>query len=278
MKPAPFDYVRPRSLPEATALLSDESANAKIFAGGQSLGPMLNLRLARPAKLVDIRNIQALRAVRVDEKSYSIGATLTHAEIEDGAFEDFSQGLLPFVARGIAYRAVRNRGTVGGSLSHADPAADWVSTMAAIGATMVVHGPAGERRVPAEQFLVGAFTSELGATELLTAIELPRLSATARWGYYKVCRKTGEFAKAIGVTIQDPRAGIFRVLAGSTEGRPVLLARSGETLATQGADRAAGVARQEIEEVLPHLEPGHRQQLAVAVQRSLQKISLVETV
>jgi aerobic carbon-monoxide dehydrogenase medium subunit len=127
MKPAPLDYVRPRSLEEAVAVLSDDSANAKIFAGGQSLGPMLNLRLARPGRLVDIRHLSELRAVHADSKFFSIGSTLTHAEIEDGAIEDFTRGLLPFVARGIAYRAVRNRGTIGGSLAHADPAADWKS-------------------------------------------------------------------------------------------------------------------------------------------------------
>jgi aerobic carbon-monoxide dehydrogenase medium subunit len=276
MKPAPLDYVRPRSLEEAVAVLSDDSANAKIFAGGQSLGPMLNLRLARPGRLVDIRHLSELRAVHADSKFFSIGSTLTHAEIEDGAIEDFTRGLLPFVARGIAYRAVRNRGTIGGSLAHADPAADWVSTMAAIGATIVIRGPAGERRVAAPQFLVGAFTSELGTTELLTAIELPRLSATARWGYYKICRKTGEFAKAIGVTIQDPQLGLFRILTGSTEGRPLLLTRSAETLASRGPEFAAKEAREEIEGVLAHIEPSHRQQLVVAVQRSLQKISLME--
>jgi aerobic carbon-monoxide dehydrogenase medium subunit len=276
MKPAPLDYVRPRSLEEAVAVLSDDSANTKIFAGGQSLGPMLNLRLARPGRLVDIRHLSELRAVHADSKFFSIGSTLTHAEIEDGAIEDFTRGLLPFVARGIAYRAVRNRGTIGGSLAHADPAADWVSTMAAIGATIVIRGPAGERRVAAPQFLVGAFTSELGTTELLTAIELPRLSATARWGYYKICRKTGEFAKAIGVTIQDPQLGLFRILTGSTEGRPLLLTRSAETLASRGPEFAAKEAREEIEGVLAHIEPSHRQQLVVAVQRSLQKVSLME--
>jgi carbon-monoxide dehydrogenase medium subunit len=275
MKPAPLDYVRPRSLQEAAAFLSDEGANAKVFAGGQSLGPMLNLRLARPSKLVDIRHVPELRAVRADAKSFSIGATFTHAEIEDGVFEDFSRGLLPFVARGIAYRAVRNRGTVGGSLAHADPAADWISTMAAVGATVVIRGQAGERRVPAQQFLLGAFTSELSAAEILAAIELPRLTATARWGYYKVCRKTGEFAKAIGVAIQDPQLGLFRI-AGSTEGRPFLLVRSAETLADRGPEHAARDAREEIEEALSHLESSHRQQLVVAVQRSLQKILLVE--
>ena len=276
MKPASFEYVRPRSMEEAVALLSDEATNAKILAGGQSLGPMLNLRLARPGKLVDIRHVPELKAVRADARSCSIGATFTHAELEDGAIEDFSRGLLPYVARGIAYRAVRNRGTVGGSLAHADPAADWVSTMAAIDATIVIRGQAGERRVPARQFLVGAFTTELGGTELLAAVELPRLSAAARWGYYKVCRKTGEFAKAIGIAIQDPKIGLFRVLAGSTEGRPVLLTRSAETLATRGAEHAARDAREEIEAALPNLASGHRQQLIVAVQRCLMQILLAE--
>ncbi|MBR1125920.1 FAD binding domain-containing protein [Bradyrhizobium lablabi] len=276
MKPASLEYVRPRSMEEALAVLSDETANAKIFAGGQSLGPMLNLRLTRPAKLVDIRHIPELKAVRADARLCSIGATFTHAELEDGAIEDFTRGLLPYVARGIAYRAVRNRGTVGGSLAHADPAADWVSTMAAIDATIVIRGQAGERRVPAQQFLAGAFTTELGDTELLTAVELPRFSAAARWGYYKVCRKTGEFAKAIGLAIQDPKIGLFRILAGSPEGRPALLTRSAETLATRGAEHAARDAREEIEEVLPNLAPAHRQQLIAAVQRSLGQILLVE--
>ena len=276
MKPAQFEYTRPKSLQEAIALLSEADANAKVIAGGQSLGPMLNMRLARPGKLVDIRHLPELRAVRADSKAFAIGATLTHAEIEDVAIEDFSRGLLPFVAHGIAYRAVRNRGTLGGSLAHADPAADWVSTMAAISATIVISGHGGERRVPAQQFLIGAFTSEVSATEILTAIELPRLSATVRWGYYKICRKTGEFAKAIGVSIQDPQLGLFRILAGSTEGRPLLLTHSAEMLASRGPEHAASQAREEIEEALPHIEPSHRQQLVVAVQRSLQKISLRE--
>lgn len=276
MKPAPFDYERPRDLDEALALLADDSANAKVLAGGQSLGPMLNLRLARPKKIIDIRHIPELRAMRADSKSWSIGANFTHAEIEDGAVEDFSRGLLPFVARSIAYRAVRNRGTIGGSLAHADPAADWASTMAAVGATMVIRSEAGERRVPAQQFLLGAFSPELEPVDILTAIELPRLSPTARWSYYKVCRKTGEFAKAIGVTIQDSRTGLFCILAGSTEGRPLVLARSAVTLMNQGPDYAARDVRDEINTALSHIEPSRRQQLVAAVQRSLQKISLLE--
>ncbi|AWO93261.1 carbon-monoxide dehydrogenase medium subunit [Bradyrhizobium diazoefficiens] len=276
MKPAQFTYERPKSLQDAIASVGEAEANAKVVAGAQSLGPMLNLRLARPGKLVDIRTLPELRAVQADSKSFSIGATLTHAEIEDGSIEDFTRGLLPFVAHGIAYRAVRNRGTVGGSLAHADPAADWVSTMAAIGATIVIRGPSGERRVAAQDFLIGAFTSEVSPTEILTAVELPRLSAAAQWGYYKICRKTGEFAKAIGVSIQDQKLGLFRILAGSTEGRPLLLVRSAEALASRGPDQAASLVRDEIEDTLNHIEPAHRQQLVIAVQRSLQKASLKE--
>ena len=227
MKPAQFEYTRPKSTQEAIALLSQPDANAKVIAGGQSLGPMLNLRLARPGKLVDIRHLPDLRTVRADSKFFAIGATLTHAEIEDIAFEDFSRGLLPFVAHGIAYRAVRNRGTVGGSLAHADPAADWVSTMAAIGATIVISGTGGERRVPAHQFLIGAFTSEVSATEILTAIELPRLSARVRWGYCKICRKTGEFAEAIGVVAHDPQRAGYRLVASTPAGAPLVLTSAG---------------------------------------------------
>ena len=272
MKPAPLDYVRPHSLGEAIACLSDERTNAKIFAGGQSLGPMLNLRLARPGKLVDIRHIPELRTVRADARSVAIGAAVTHAEIEDGALEDFSCGLFPFVARGIAYRAVRNRGTVGGSLAHADPAADWVSVMAAIGATIVIRGTTGERRVTAQEFLVGAFTPQLGATEILTAVEIPRLSPAARWGYYKICRKTGELAQAIGVTINDPQTGTFRIVAGATEGRPLLLDRGAEALADHGPEHAARHVREEVNETLSHVASTRRQQLAVAVERSLQMV------
>jgi len=270
MKPAALDYARARTLDEATDWLAESDGNSKIFAGGQSIGPMLNLRLARPGKLIDIRHVPQLRMIEADSRVYSIGATWTHAEIEDGMIEDPTRGLLPFVARGIAYRAVRNRGTIGGSLSHADPAADWVSTMAAIGATIVVHNSKpGLRRIAAESFLLGAFTTQLGSTDILSSVEIPRFSPDMRWGYYKVCRKTGEFAKAIGTCIADARSNIYRVLAGALNGRPVLLPNTAERLKQDGAEQAMGVVRDEIDDLLAHLDNPHRQQLTVAVQRSL---------
>jgi carbon-monoxide dehydrogenase medium subunit len=147
MKPAPFDYVRPATVDEAVRALTSAS-NAKIMAGGQTLGPMLNLRLAQPDLLVDVTRISDLAAVSEDKDALTIGATVTHAAIEDGRVPDPANGFLRRVARGIAYRAVRTRGTVGGSLAHGDPAADWLSALTALGSEVVIAGPGGTRRRP----------------------------------------------------------------------------------------------------------------------------------
>ena len=125
----------------------------KVCGGSQSLGPMLALRLAQVDRLVDLSRLDALRAWALHDDTLRIGAAVTHARIEDGELADATRGLLPFVAGGIAYRAVRNRGTIGGSLAHADPAADWVSTMCLLGATLVLAGPGGERRIDGRRFL-----------------------------------------------------------------------------------------------------------------------------
>src|SRR5579862_2850801 len=137
MKPAPFAYQRPANLGEATAALSGDDPDVKAIAGGQSLGPMMNLRLARPSRLVDISRLPELRAVSDGRDAAAIGAAVTHAEIEDGDAPDPLHGFLRHVAGGIAYRAVRNRGTIGGSLAHADPSADWLSALMAADARVV---------------------------------------------------------------------------------------------------------------------------------------------
>ncbi|MCA1453580.1 FAD binding domain-containing protein [Bradyrhizobium sp. BRP22] len=274
MRPAVLDYARARTLDDALDWLGSSDGQAKVFAGGQSLGPMLNLRLARPAKLIDIRHIPQLRAIEADSRIFSLGATWTHAEIEDGMIEDPTRGLLPFVARGIAYRAVRNRGTIGGSLSHADPAADWVSTMAAIGAIIEIRSAkASARSVAAHDFLRGAFTPQLAADDIVCAVHIPRFSPDMRWGYYKVCRKTGEFAKAIGACVVDPRLDICRVVAGALHGRPLLLPRTTASLRQDGPDKATALVRDEIDDMLATLDVAHRQQLAVAVERSLAQLN-----
>jgi carbon-monoxide dehydrogenase medium subunit len=270
MKSAAFDYKRARTLLEAAEFLAAGNGDAKILAGGQSLAPMLNLRLARPRILIDIKRAEGLRELTGDDKVMSIGAGWTHAEIEDGVFEDPTRGLMSYVARGIAYRAVRNRGTIGGSLAHADPAADWISTMAALGATMVSRGAdGGRRRFSADTFLAGAFQTRLGANDVLIAIEAPRLSEKAGWGYYKICRKSGEFANAIGVAIFDPKSGLSRVLAGATDGPPVLLPETAKVLADKGASAAVDIVDAEIATVLFGHDAAGRQLHATAVRRAL---------
>ena len=158
----------------------------KFIAGGQSLGPMLNLRLAQPDLLVDLTGIAELMQVEETADSLSIGACVTHSDIEDGRVPDLEGGVLRSVARGIAYRAVRNRGTIGGSVAHADPSADWIACLAALGASVLVRGATGRRSVPIEEFMLGVFETALAPGELVQAISVPRVSPRAQWGYYKV--------------------------------------------------------------------------------------------
>jgi carbon-monoxide dehydrogenase medium subunit len=240
MKPTPFDYARPSTLADAIALLSSEERSVKLLAGGQSLGPMLNLRLAQPDLLVDITAVPELLRIETEGGGLLIGACVTHADIEDGRVPDPTGGALPAVAGAIAYRAVRNRGTIGGSLAHADPAADWISAFAALGADAVVRGPAGQRRLPVEQFMAGVFEPALESDELLEAIRVPRLSPSRRWGYYKFCRKVGDFADAIGAVLFDPERAVCRAVIGATESTPIVVPDAAPLFAGRPED---GLAR-----------------------------------
>ena len=231
MKPAAFDYERPATLAEARALLGESDIEAKILAGGQSLGPMLNLRLARPGRLVDITRIPELGEVSDAGDALVFGACVTHAAIEDGRVPDATGGMMPAVAGGIAYRAVRNRGTLGGSLAHADPAADWSTALAAAGAEVQVTGPAGGRRIPLDEFMDSAFETGLGAGEILVSVRVPKFSPEARWGFYKVCRKTGEYADAMSAVVVDPARGVARAVIGATDGRPLVIAEAAALIA-----------------------------------------------
>ncbi len=222
MKPAAFEYERPCTVEAAIALLA-QTENAKLLAGGQTLGPMLNLRLAQPDLIIDITRIPELLQVETGGDAVTLGACITHSAVEDGRLPDFTGGLLPRVARGIAYRAVRNRGTLGGSVAHADPSADWVACFMALGGTVRLAGSAGGREIALENFMRGALDCDLAADEIITAIHLPRLSPQARCGYAKVCRKEGEFADAIGVYVSDPTRGWERLVAGAVGGRPIVI-------------------------------------------------------
>ncbi|HEY5068033.1 MAG TPA: FAD binding domain-containing protein [Xanthobacteraceae bacterium] len=223
MKPARFDYARAASLDEATKLLSEAGGTGKALAGSQSLGPMLNLRIAQPELLVDVTSIPELTTVAEHRDHVDIGACITHADIEDGRIADPSLGLLSYVAGGIAYRAVRNRGTVGGSLAHADPAADWVSVIPLLGAELLTQSPRGNRSIAADRLMVSSFVTTLAADELICAIRVPKVSARSRWGFCKFNQKVGEFAHCIGGILYDPDNRRYRAVIGAIETAPIVI-------------------------------------------------------
>jgi carbon-monoxide dehydrogenase medium subunit len=224
MKPAPFAYARPTELSAALDLAAQTDGAVKIIAGGQSLGPMLNLRLVEPDLIVDISHLAALKVAHCVDGELVLGACVTHSDIEDARVPDVTRGAMQRVAAAIAYRAVRNRGTIGGSLSHADPAADWVSALAALGAKISLRSLSGARQLPVEAFITGALESALGPGEIVEAVHIPAMSRSAKWGYFKSCRKTGEFAHAIGAVLIDPERAAARAVIGALGGAPIVLA------------------------------------------------------
>lgn len=246
MKPAPFTLLRARSCAEASDLLHRAAGSAKVIAGGQSLGPMLNLRLARPDILVDISGIAALSEARDEGDSVIFGACVTHAAIEDGRVPDPTDGFMRRIARGIAYRAVRNRGTIAGSVVHADPSADWLTTLTALDAMVEITGADGERSVALADFVIMAFTVDLREGEFVTGIRVPKYSTDTRFGYFKFCRKAGEFASAMASVVAGPEAA--RGVIGATGSKPHVVAQtaqflpvSAETLA-KAAQHVEGLA------------------------------------
>ena len=239
MKAPRFDYAKPSTLAAALSLLAQAKGEAKILAGGQSLGPILNFRLASPQLLIDVRALSELQVVRDEPDAVFLGACITHAAIEDGAVPDPTHGLLRSVARGIAYRAVRNRGTLGGSLAHADPAADWVNVMALLDAGILAVGPRGERSLPGSAFVNGPLSTLLAADEILVGVRIPKLSARARHSYYKFNRKPGEFAEAIAAILDDPDRGQVRAIVGATGAAPQVMRDARALLGCFDASAAA---------------------------------------
>ena len=251
MKAAAYQLLPAESITGTAQAMRDGGFGCKPIAGGQSLGAMLNLRLAQPDTLLDIGRLQPLRAVTEASDSVVFGALTTHAQIEDGAVPDPSCGLMPQVAGRIAYRAVRNRGTLGGSLCHADPAADWVSAMPLLGAMLIAANAQDERReIAAADFMTGAFETVLEEGELLIGVRVPRATDAARWSYRKFCRKTGEFAKAIAAAWSDPANGTERLVLGALDGAPRVYAQAG--LLRELTDEAQRHAW--LSEALPELD------------------------
>ncbi|MBV8912892.1 MAG: FAD binding domain-containing protein [Acetobacteraceae bacterium] len=229
MKPSPFTYRAALTPGEAVAALADPAA-PRILAGGQSLVPMLNLRLAPADSLLDIRRIPELRTVTETATSIRYGALTTHAAFEDGAVPDGANGLMRHVGGQIAYRAVRNRGTIGGAIALADPAADWVTATIALEAVLHLRSAAGSRRIPVEEFVLGPYFTALEEGELIEAVEVPKRPASERWGHRKVVVKTGEYAESMAIALFDPARKTARLVLGAVDGSPLVLARAAEAL------------------------------------------------
>jgi carbon-monoxide dehydrogenase medium subunit len=218
MKPAEFAYARPDSLGEALRLLAENAGRGRLLAGGQSLGPMLNLRLATPELVIDIGRLGELQRLETTDGMLVVGAGVSHADIEDGRVPDVAGGLLRRVAAGIAYRAVRNRGTIGGSLAHADPAADWPPVMIALGAELDIASARGRRRIAAADFVTGVLATLLELDEMIEAIRIPRTASELRWGHCKIAAKPGDFAESLAVVvIHNNQVGARVVFAGRSQ-------------------------------------------------------------
>jgi carbon-monoxide dehydrogenase medium subunit len=266
VKPAAFDVVRASSVKDAIRALREAGGAARLVAGAQSLGPILNLRLAQPRLLIDVTGIPELTHITANDEAVKVGACVTTANIEDGRLPGRGLDHLSHVATRIAYRAVRNRGTIGGSLCHADPAADWVSVLCAVDAECHIAGPNGSRRLAADQFVIGAYETALAGDEMLEAITIPRLSPRARFGYFKVCRKVGEFALAMSAVLNDPERGLLRIVIGATKGRPIVLADGRQILANPAAIDEAALLR--LLEQHGVVEPSMQRQQLAAVARA----------
>ena len=247
MKPAELSYTRPATLSEALATLHRHGDEARAIAGGQSLGPMLNLRLVQPKQLVDISRLEGLRKAAMEGGILAIGACVTHAEIEDGVSADVTRGLMPHVARGIAYRAVRNRGTIGGSMAHADPAADWLTTMIAMDAALRLSRSDGSRQIKVADFVRGALHTAISDGEIITQVLLPRLGSDARWGYAKYAKKPGDFAQSLAVAVVDPKRNFARVVLGRRAEPPALLRELSRLLTANPRPPPQDALRQAVE-------------------------------
>jgi carbon-monoxide dehydrogenase medium subunit len=196
--PAKFDYVRPASVDEAVRALASGGEDAKVIAGGQSLLPLLRLRLAYPELLVDVGGIGELRGVTDAGEALIIGARTTHYQLTRDPLVAEHAGLLSEASRTVADPAVRHRGTLGGALAHADPAGDLPAVVLALDATIIAHGPNGEREIPAADFFVDYLTSALEPDEILTAIRIPKLGPG--WGYrYEKFHRTAQSWATVGV-------------------------------------------------------------------------------
>ena len=219
MKAAPFEYIRPKTVAEASVALGRRGANTAAIAGGQSLLPMLNLRVALIDLLVDISRLDDLKTVTETPDSVWLGALTTHSAIEDGKTPDIFNGLMRRIAGQISYRAVRNHGTIGGSVALADPAADWPCLLVALEATLRIVGRNGVRVERVADFIHDSYATTLTTGDIIMGFDIPAPPRSFRWGFAKVARKSGAFAHSIAVIVAAGKDGPVRAVLGGADSR-----------------------------------------------------------
>lgn len=257
MKPARFDYHQARSTAEALSLLGRHGPEAKVLAGGQSLVPAMNFRLARPAVLVDINRVEELGRLADGGGVLRVGSMVRHAVFEQPVDDGPLGRLLSMAARHVGHLPIRIRGTFGGSLAHADPAAEWCVIAVLLDAEIEAAGPGGARLIPASRFFQTVFTTALEPDELLTEARLPKPPPSARVGFQQFSRRAGDFAVAMSAAVIDVQGGEVaeaRIALGGVSDRPVRASGAERILAGGPASHeafaeAARVAAREVDPI-----------------------------
>jgi carbon-monoxide dehydrogenase medium subunit len=255
MKLPAFDYALPATIEEAVSLLASRSGNAKVISGGQSLVPMLAFRLAAPALLVDLKRLQGLNRIGIAEDGVWLGAKVRWCEIDRDESLKGAHPLLVEAVRHVAHYQIRNRGTVGGSLAHADPAAEMPGIAITCEAELTIVGPQGQRVEKASNFFKGALTTSLASDEILTEVKLPPWPAGRRWAFLEFARRRGDFALAgvalfyelVAGKITDIRIGAIGVGDIPLRLRAVEAVLNGQTLDERAIEAAAAAARQSVD-------------------------------
>ena len=256
MKPAAFDYVIADSIDMAVASLADGGGDAKIIAGGQSLVPMLNFRLIRPSVLIDINRIGDLAFIKEAGKKICVGALTRHYQIETSPVIARHLPVLASAMTHVAHLAIRNRGTIGGSLSHADPAAELPMMALLLDAELHIASVSGKRTIAARDFFVGALTVDLARDDIVTEIVLPKLPPKTGWGFEEVARRTGDFALAAAAATLTLSAGVIsqaRIALTGVGATPVRAAEAEALLVGQALE--PGLIDRIIDAVCAAIEP-----------------------
>ena len=256
MKPAAFDYVIADSIDMAVASLADGGGDAKIIAGGQSLVPMLNFRLIRPSVLIDINRIGDLAFIKEAGKKICVGALTRHYQIETSPVIARHLPVLASAMTHVAHLAIRNRGTIGGSLSHADPAAELPMMALLLDAELHIASASGKRTIAARDFFVGALTVDLARDDIVTEIALPKLPPKTGWGFEEVARRSGDFALAAAAATLTLSAGVIsqaRIALTGVGATPVRAAEAEALLVGQALE--PGLIDRIIDAVRAAIEP-----------------------